>query len=201
MRALIRLAEIVFWLALIVWISAIVTAGVTAAVAFPMMREYEVVVPKFAAYDESQHWAIAAGVLLERIFTLTDMIQLAAAVIAILALVAGARRRSRLAELLRFFTMLAAATLLGYRVLLLAPQMNRSLHQYWDAAEQGQADTAAQYRSEFQAMHPTASRIYGIMLFMLLTSAGATAWSPPIPSPAVKSDGLQEPQLARRASR
>jgi hypothetical protein len=206
MRMLTRLADVVFWLGLILWVSALVTAGVSAAMSFPTMREFEVLVPRFSAYDESQHWAIAAGVLMERIFTFTDMVQLVAAALVLVGLAVGyspgGRRFRQRMEMLRIVCVLSASLLLTYRVVLLAPQMNASLQRYWHAAEHGHAELAAKHRTEFQDKHPVASRIYGIMLVLLLGAAAGTAWTPlALPPPTARPGEPVEPDLVRKARR
>ncbi len=206
MRAAARLMDVSFWLGLIAWVSALVTAGISAAMAFPTMHEFAVEVPKFRALDASEHWSIAAGLLMERIFTLTDMIQLVAALLVIVGLVGslalGSRRRQRISGVLRALCVLGAAGLLAYRILVLAPSMNASLHSYWNAAEAGKIDVAMRHRADFQAAHPTASRIYGVMFAMLIAGAAITAWSPPTPKVNDRAaTDLQEPELVRKMRR
>jgi len=202
-----RIAEVAFWIGIVLWISALVTAGVSAAMAFPTMHEFEVVVPKFAAYDESQHWSIAAGLLMERIFWVTDLAQMFAALLVIIGLGAGygtsGRRFKQPLEMMRTVCVLAAVALLAYRVLILAPSMNGSLQRYWHAAEHGNTELAVRHRTDFQALHPIASRVYGVMLVLLLGAVATTAWTPAAPAhPHRPTPGEPvEPELVKKARR
>lgn len=199
-----RIADVAFWIGLILWVSAIITAGMSAAMAFPTMHEYEVIVPKFDAFDHSAHWSIAAGLLMERMFFVTDIVQLVVAIVVIIGLGVGystsARSIKHPMELMRTICIAGAALMLAYRMFLLAPEMNRDLHGYWNAAEQGNVEVAAKHRDAFQSKHPTATRLYGISMVLLLAGAAATAWSPPAPPRLARlTGGLEEPQLAKTA--
>jgi len=206
MRTTARLTELGFWLGLVLWVSAIVSAGLAAAFAFPTMLEFKVVVPKFMAYEESEHWSIAAGLLMERIFTFTDMVQLVVCLVTVLSLASGyavgARRFRQPLEMMRAICIAGAALLLAYRVLLFAPEMNRLLNLFWNAAQDGAEEMASMHRADFQAMHPTASRLYGFTLLLLLVSAAITAWLPP---QSTRGPGLaamlEDPQLLKKPMR
>jgi hypothetical protein len=205
MRMAVRLVEVAFWIGLILWVSAVVTAGVSAAMAFPTMHEYHVEVPRFAAFPASEHWSIAAGLLMERMFFVTDIAQLLAGVLVLLGLGAGyalgGRLLKRPAEVLRTACVLGVIAVVAYRALALAPEMNRTLHQYWDAAQAGSTEVALERREAFQSMHPTASRLYGVSLVLLLGAAVTTAWAPPDRSDvrrAARTSDAEVPALLRK---
>ena len=191
--------------ALTLWIALLVAAGVAAAGAFATLpdlgislRGYE----SFATGDSSDHGRLAAGKMLERIFTAIDFAQIPLAAIALAAfalqLILSGDRWRRPANVIRAACMVAAAALLTFHMAFIAPRMNSRLQAYWSAARAGDTDTALAHRDAFNQYHPRAELIMQSNLLLLLIAAGAAGASP-VQRSSPSSDGpLQTPLLARR---
>jgi hypothetical protein len=68
-----------------------------------------------------------------------------------------------------------AGGVLLFRALDLTPRMDRELHAYWAAAEEGRVEDAKSHRAAFTALHPRARMFMTASLVMLLAAAGASA--------------------------
>src|SRR6185503_19649747 len=77
-RYLAAIAAVTYWLALTTWISVLVSAGVAAAAVFSVLPRMGVTIERFAGFDHAEHGRIAAGKLMEPIFTFVDIAQAAA---------------------------------------------------------------------------------------------------------------------------
>jgi len=164
-----------------VWLGALTMTAVTAAVAFPTMKALAPSLPQFKT-DPAQHGIIAAGHVMQRVFLACDVTQFICGMLCFVGLggllaTTHAGRGNRLVMLLRTISTAAALMLLSYHLLMHAPRMNENLRAYWDAALTGEAEAAAQFKSAFDADHPTASRVLGAtgvsVFFALLTGCWA----------------------------
>jgi hypothetical protein len=196
------LCNTIYWLALTVWIAILVAAGVAAASTFAILPDLGVSLAPFAAYPEAEHGRIAAGHVMEPVFAFVDVVQFGAAPVVLLMvllqhLVFRVPSRRVLAGL-RVVAIAGAAALLAYRALALAPEMNRDLRIYWEAAEAGDVVRAEEHRARFDAAHPTASRLIsstlGLLVIALLASPATLA---PVRGAEPDRPRLQEPDLAR----
>src|SRR5690606_13498352 len=137
---------------------------------------------KFAAFEADQHGRIAAGMVMEPVFTFVDLVQIGAALLVVAMVVlqlvlfrAHLARWYSVSNILRMLGMAAAIGLLVWRVFVLMPDMNSDLRAYWRAAESGEAETAMQHRAAFDAQHVAASATYRWSLIALLVVVGASA--------------------------
>lgn len=166
--------------ALGVWLGAVVMAGAVAATVFPAMRRLEPSLPAYANYT-GEHWTIAAGHVMARVFWVTDMVQFVAAIIAIatfgLGLIFAASAMRRAATIVRAFLLLTLGASLSYSLLMLAPTMNANLARYWNAAQQGQSEQAAQYREAFEQDHPKATLALSANAALTFAALVIGAWS------------------------
>ncbi len=91
-----------------------------------------------------------------------------------------------------------AAGLFAFHAVGRAPQMNRDLHSYWKAAQQGDLTTALEHREAFNCRHPTAEAVLiaTLLLVVLATFASAVAMTPALPQR--RTSELQTPHLARK---
>lgn len=136
---------------------------------------------------------LAAGHVANRIFLIGDSIEAVCAGAAglTLALALMARRLSpfRVAAALRMLGMLIAFGTLTYQLGSLRPEMQRNLHSYWLAAEEGRNGEAEQYRLQFRELHPKASRALAVGGGAVLVALAAAAWSlatPTRPAPPLR---------------
>lgn len=206
MRAWIAATNAIYWLALALWLSAIVTAAVAAVSAFGILPDTPLVLEDFRAYappdDPGAHGRLAAGIVMERVFWIVDMIQFAAAplvVIALLAQLLVLPLPSRpWANRARTLAILIAAGTFIYQAAALTPGMNRELRAYWVAARAGELDDAREHHAAFNEAHPRAEMLYQVRLLALLAAiiASAPALGPVItPTP---SSGHEAPRLLNR---
>lgn len=173
-------------LGLAFWLGAVGMTGVTAAVAFPTMKEMGPTLPAFAAYSEA-HWPIAAGSVARRVFDISAYVQVVCALVALVAgglrvlVGAGPRPVARVV-----WTLLAAACL-GWWLVVLTPRMNINLDVFWEAARAGKLERAASAKAAFDMDHPLASRaISGAALFALLGVVECLRWAAFAPKPEGK---------------
>lgn len=175
MRRVPAILETAHVTALGVWAGAVVMSGATAAVIFPQMRELDPTLEAFAA-TPGEHWVIAAGWVMARVFWVMDAVQLGCAGVAALTLIALVWMRGvfgiRFVLLRVLLVGAAVATLLWY-LMAVAQPMSTDLAGYWEAAKAGEAERAATLRASFDARHPVASRALGALGVLALVSAVA----------------------------
>ncbi len=208
MQFLFKLCNAVYWFALAVWLAVLVTAGVSAIAVFTTLGEMDVSLEAYAAFepDESDvpnaHAHLAAGHVLEPVFWLLDVVQFATIPLILIILVAQftvfKQKIRRPANLIRIGCIVIAAGLFAFHALGRAPQMNRDLRAYWEAAEQGDVTTALEHREAFNRRHPTAEAVLNgtLLLVVLATFASAAAMTPALPQRRISE--LQTPHLARK---
>jgi len=200
MRGYRNVVNIIYWLALTIWIAALISAAVAAMNVFPTLDETVLTLERYAEYPEAEHPRLLAGRIMERVFFLVDLLQFGAAPVAVLALlvqvfVFGMPLR-RAGHIIRAGCIVAAAGLLTYHATLLAPGMNRELRAYWAAAEAGEIEAARARREAFNAYHPRADAVLRLNLLLLLVAVGASAaaWAP---TDAARRERLETPKLAK----
>lgn len=147
---------------LCLWGAAVLGSGLAAAIAFPTMKALDPRLPAYSAY-EGDHWMLAAGKIANRVFEITDGMQMAMAALAVVtaagllaARVCGARS---IAGAMWLVVLAVAVGVLGYTLLVLRPAMAVDLHAYWDAALAGDTPAAEASREAFSAEHPMASNL------------------------------------------
>lgn len=172
------IARSVHLAALGLWLGMLVMIGMGAAIAFPTMRGLEPSLPDFAGYPED-HWAIAAGHIMNRLFAVGDWLGLALGLVALGAIVVpmvlDARRFATHLGVLRSVATVIAVLIAVASLVLMRPGMNADLNEFWDAARAGEVARADVARTRFDAMHPKASLVLsaqaGIVFVALLLSA------------------------------
>lgn len=155
--------------------------GAAAAIAFPTMRD---LAPSLGAYPmyPGTHWTLAAGEVMRRVFTVSDIVMLVAGVLGGVAITVAfaLRRGAERATIWQWARVLLAIAIIGiiaYQALLLRPAMNDELHAHLAAAAIGDAATADFHRENFSAMHPTASRTLGTTFALSLAACLLGVWS------------------------
>jgi hypothetical protein len=184
-----RFALAAYWLALVLWLSALVSAAVAAMNVFPALDALRPTAAKYAAVEAGAHARLVAGDVMEGVFTTVDLLQFAAVPLAVLALAAqilalGFPWRTP-ANVIRIACTLVAAACFAFYALALAPAMNRSLREAHAAAERGDVPAMRAARAAFDERHPRATAIHQIDLALVVVAivASAAAFAPPAPHP------------------
>ncbi len=208
MQGLFKLCNGVYWLALALWLALLVAAGVSAVAVFSTLGEMDLSWSQYEAFQPDQsdmpyaHAHLAAGHILEPVFTLVDIVQFAVIPLLIITLVLqltvfklGFRRP---ANLIRVTCIVLASGLFAIHAFTRAPQMNRDLNAYWKAAEQGDIATALEHRAAFNRRHPTAEAVLNVTLLLVVVATVASAIAMTPDPPRGRTSGLQTPYLASR---
>ncbi len=200
MHGYLKLCNAVYWLALILWISSLISAGVAAMNVFPTMDSMPLQLEQYAAYPQQAHPRLAAGKIMDGVFFVVDMLQFVAipflGIMLILQFTVFRMPLKRLSNVIRTTCIVAAALLFAFHATMLAPKMNRELRAYWTAAEAGMIDEARQHRHAFNQKHPTADLALRVDL-LLLVIAAATSAAALGPSSTGSASQLQEPSLLK----
>jgi hypothetical protein len=190
-----------YWVALAIWLAVLVAAGVAATSTFTTLPDpaLGLTLEPFANYDHAEHGRIAAGKVMEPIFTFVDLMQVVTGAIVVLMLVLQLtlfKVPMRIfSNLLRMACIAAAIGLVAWRAFTLTPEMNSDLRQYWTAAEAGHVEQAKQHRAAFDANHGKASAMFRWTFLAVLVAIGASAATlGPRPEPA--GSPLERPKLA-----
>lgn len=188
------------------WLGALVMTGATAAVVFTEMKSLTPALPAYAAYT-GEHWALAGGRVMQRVFFFADAAQficgLGAALTLLLSVATFGLSVRRVSTLVRGALVFIAVALAAYAIIGLGPRMNSNLRAYWSAAERGDMEDAARPRAAFDADHPVASAVMSATAAAVLLALIAGAWSvarqgasslPPAPE---RKSAWEEPELLK----
>lgn len=139
------------------WLSALVGAGLGAAVVFPQMKSLAPALPEYAAYT-GEHWKIAGGHVGMTLFAIADKVQIVCALCSVIVLAVIFKQRSasdsRGLAIARGAFLVIAAGLATYHVFFLAPRMMGTVQEFWLAAKAGDMAQAGALQSAFDADHP-----------------------------------------------
>lgn len=197
-----RLVNVVYWTALVLWVSALVSAGIAAMNVFGTLVDAPIAWERYAAYPGAEHGRLAAGHVMEGVFFTVDLVQFAAIPLVLLTLGAqlmGLRMPLRRpANLLRCACLVTAAGLFAYHALALAPRMNRELRAHWTAAEAGDVAAATAHRTQFNALHPVADTLLraNLVLTLIAVAASAAAFTRTAAPTRPEPGELEPPRLA-----
>ncbi len=156
------LCEMAHLMALGVWLGAVVMTGATAGIAFTTLPTLGLTLAEFAN-GPGDHGVIAAGILMAKVFLVSDAVQLGGATIAfvtllLLTMIFGLSIFRR-ATAARWGLMLVILISMSYYQFMLAPTMNSELASYWEAAKAGDTEAALEHKAAFDGRHPRASAI------------------------------------------
>ena len=178
-----RLCNAIYWLALVVWISVLISAFVARCGATAILPDMGLTLDDYLTYDVQEHWRIAAGKLMEPIFTFVDLVQFVAVLLVLVAvLLQSTLFRVSLrssGSRLRLLCLALASVLFAVRAVVIMPSQNRSMRAYWDAAKAAHMNAATDYRESFQATQSVALWMMGATVALLLA---AVAIAPPAPA-------------------
>ncbi|TVQ63611.1 MAG: hypothetical protein EA378_01630 [Phycisphaerales bacterium] len=205
-----KIAETIHFVALGVWLGAILTTGMGAAMLFPTVRDLAPSAPKFAEYT-GEHWRIVAGHVGAGLFLNADVVQFVCAFVAIftagVSVILMGRNWRTLGTGGRMVLLSCALTAFSYGFFIHTPQANAHLVAYWQAAEAGDLETATAEQRAFAAMHPTSTTILGLTAFSVLGAMSVglfSAMGPPAANRVVRQTNaspLETPSLARTPGR
>ena len=182
---LIRLHAIIT-AAIAIWLSSVVASGFAAAVTFPAMKKLNVRIPAYESFD-AEHWKIAGGKIGWAVFTASDFVQTAMALIAAacLLLVRPRECSPRWAAIARLFLVAAAITMFLWYAATIRFPMEHALDSFWTSLDAGNHDQARKFQSDFDALHPSSSRpLSAIAITILLALLSSLITAPKINSPA-----------------
>jgi hypothetical protein len=184
MSALLKWCNAAYWLALTIWVAALLSAGVAAGGVFATLPRLGLLIERFrpALGDNPvEHGRLAGGMVMEPIFTMTDIAQIGAACIVVFTLmvqfVVFHLPWKSFANLLRAVCIAVAVALVVHHTFAMGPRMNRELRSFWQAAEQNDQVRMTAHRQAFDADHVLANRLFmfrlGILLLAVLASGAA----------------------------
>lgn len=153
--------------------------AVVAAIIFPTMRELDPTLGLFQAY-RGAHADLGAGYIQARVFFAVDILQFVGAFVGGIALAVSIFVRHALrtrASFVRSVLFAAAALVFAYQFFMLAPRMDQNAQDYWRAAEAGDTQAAERSRDAFSADHPTATRVFGLIGVLVLSSFVVSVWT------------------------
>lgn len=163
-----------------IWFGAVGTAGAVAAVAFPTMMELDPTLGAYAAFP-GEHWPIAAGEVLFKVFQITDLVAVVCVVLIagtlLASIVAGGLSVRRLSVKLRVALVIALIAVQGWALFVLMPRMSHNVNEFWSAAKAGETERAGEYRVLFSNDHPTSRRVSETLLVFMVIAMGATGVS------------------------
>lgn len=178
MTAVRPIAAIVFRLALVAWIAAMIAPAVAAMVAFPRLAEFGVVLPGSEAYfvdDAAAAGRFVAGYVTNPIFVASDRVRLIAAVAAWGAiLVTGARPDGRgRAAIVATLAVGLASIVLAWSLAMVAPPLAAELEAWRVAVLADVPDAATQAKAAFDPLHEQASTLMKAELLLVLAAVVA----------------------------
>lgn len=184
MSAFLKINNIVYWLALSLWLAALASAGIAAMNVFPTTDAMPLTLDDWPMREGIEHNRLLAGHIMDGVFFAADAVQFVCVPLVVLTLVVQlwSQRRSwrRPANAIRAAAVLVAAAMFSYYALGIAPRMNSELRAFWAEAKAGDAAAALSHRQVFNELHPTADAILRVNLILVLIAiaASATACTP-----------------------
>src|SRR5262245_13879982 len=185
MHLALKTCNAVHWLALALWMSALVAAAIAAMAVFGTVGGLNLTMHEFASLPAPAQARIAGGMIMEKVFFTVDLLQFIAVPAAVLTLLVqlallGTSWRTPW-NLLRTVCLLLAAGLFIIHATALAPPMNRDLRAYWNAARQGDLSSADAHLESFQSRHRIADGIFrgNLLLLLIVIPVTAIAQGPP----------------------
>jgi hypothetical protein len=202
MSGYLKLCNILHWLGLVLWVSALISAAVAAMNVFGTLDEMTLTLEQYAAYRSEHHWRLAAGHIMEGVFFTVDLLQFIAVPIVIVTLLLQMLLFripfKRPSNLIRTIALVIAGLLFAYHATMIAPKMNRELRAHWSAAERGEVEQAAAHRATFNEYHPVADAILRLNLLLVLVGAAGSAVALTSPLQRPSSSELEQPALLNR---
>jgi hypothetical protein len=177
-----RVADIVFWLAVTLWLALAVAGGLAAAAIFPKARDMALSLGGYEAFlaaHPEEGRMLVAGFFAERVFLISQSPRLVCAAIAAAALLAQLKwtptaplRRTRLAALAVAGAALAIGSIWAIGGFRATDQKYRAL-----AGSPAQIEQAIALKPTLDAAHARASNIMTVEVLALLGLIGLSAFA------------------------
>lgn len=206
MQSLHKFCNMVYLLALALWLGALMSAGIAAGSTFSVLTKMDISIAHYSEFVPKEtvvpkaHENLAAGHILEPVFWITHAVQFITIPLVILTLAAQLlffrQQKNIFSNLIRTVCIIIASCLFAYQAFALSLPMNQDMRAYWEAAAEGDTQTALFHRSGLLSRHETAKNILisTLSLVIIATAASAAAMTP---LTIKKSEPLlQTPQLA-----
>ena len=183
MNTLRTLAAIAWWLGVIAWIAAIVVPGATAMVAFTRLPELELSMAAADAYfdgDSEAAGRFIAGYVTNPLFLVSDTVRLTSVIAigaAILATLGRPIGRPGRARRIAILAIGLGAVVLAWYLLRISTPLATALEAWRTSVLADDAAAAGESWAQFDPLHRTASRLFGIELCLVLVAAIAAAIS------------------------
>lgn len=183
MNAIRTLAAIAWWLGLIAWIAAIVVPGATAMVAFTRLPELELSMASastFFAGDSEGAGRFIAGYVTNPLFQVSDTVRLVSLIAVGSAIVVSRGRpigRPGISRRIAVIAIGIAALVLGWYLLRVATPLATALDAWRTSVLADDASAAEVAWMQFDPLHRTASRLFGVELCLVLVAAICAAIS------------------------
>lgn len=206
MQSLHKLCNMVYWIALALWLGALMSAGIAAGCTFSVLTKMDISIARYSEFvpDEADipnaHEKLAAGHILEPVFLITNAVQLISIPLVLLTLAAQLfvfnQHKSKFSNFIRTVCIIISAGIFAYHAFALSPPMNRDLRSYWQAAQEGDIQDAKSHRNELLSRHETAKIILSATLLLVLIATAASAVTMTPLTLKQSAPILQTPKLA-----
>ena len=151
------------------WALVIVMSGAMAAVIFPTMKQLDPVLPDFVS-TPGDHWSLAAGLVMRKVFFISDIAQLVLAMVAVVSLTIVAKG-SEIAEFARrvlsLFLAISCIAMLA-SAFWLSPALRRDMDAALVAGRVGNSVAMNAARTQFGEKHKFATTL-------MITALGGVA--------------------------
>lgn len=206
-----KITNAVYWLLLSAWFGCLAMTGIVAMIAFSTARELDYRIPSFSRYA-GDHWPVAAGQIMNKVFLVNDGVQLVALIgliaIMVLQVTKMGMPRHRVANAVRALCLFLLLCSTSYYLLVLSTRMNANLTEFWTRASAG--EDGSSFKIAFDADHLTAENIlkFNLVVLLILVPASACALTtrededsvPAVPANSPRTV-VQEPELLTRQTR
>ena len=136
----------------------LVMSGTMAAVIFPTMKQLQPVLPEFVKVPQD-HWSLAAGLVMRKVFFISDAVQLVMATISVVAgtLVLKSAAIETRRKMLLVAPIVVACLAMLTSAFWLSPAMRREMDRTIIAGRDGNAIVMQEARARFNSKHPIAT--------------------------------------------
>lgn len=177
-----KVTNSLYWILVAIWFGALVMTGTVAAIIFPALKSLDVNIPSYSQAGYTvDHWAIAAGHVMERVFFAYDLIQILSCtgivVFTVCHFVIFKLPFRKCVNIIRWVSLSLLVVTVCWNTFVVAPRMNHNLRQHWDYALQGDVDNAIIHKEAFNSDHPQARFLMECNVFLLATLIIASAFS------------------------
>ncbi len=171
------LSATIWWLALTIWVAAIIAPAAAAMVAFPTLPELEVAIPAtraFFAGDADAAGRFVAGFVTNPIFVAADSVRLVVMIVLwVIVLIAGGRPIGRSPLALPAVVLVGLGSiLLAISLLSVASPLAETLDAWRTAVFDGDPQAAAEAKAAFDPWHERASALMKAELVCVLGAIG-----------------------------